>query len=582
MKFTHVAFGFVFLLAGAAGCASNTTGSTTGAQISQCNPACGTNATCNADGTCSCYLNYTNCPGEDGGSSCINVQLDNNNCGTCGTVCPVGEACLGGSCQCKLTICPVGNVDAGENVCTDPESDPNNCGGCAGSGGIKCPEGENCVLGQCSCVPSLTIAECTTDAGLVCVNLTADDNNCGGCGNVCAANQHCAAPAGAGGVCVCDVDAGPGQPLLPIENCGGTCQNTTEDPYNCGGCGNVCVSGSCILGDAGVGICNCPLPYTQCGPDCVDTFSDINHCGSCDNDCTIIGADLQELSCNLGHCYCGPTGQGTICPDGTCSTLGRDPNNCGECGNVCVAPASDCINGTCSCTDSESLCGNPDAGVPLFCIPTTSDVNNCGSCGNQCAVSYAGGVFVGCRFGICYCDPTQSNLCATSTPGGGAPTCSCDSIAAPCATLSFATDIYPLLAQQSGDFGCSASGCHSGGSPAAGLAFLDDGGQMDAGMAFAELENPPIPPANGDAGIPYCDAGAIGGAPATTCACVSRVVSGTNGVNQSYLLDVLLNDLPGTCPQNPLMPIAFDGGWSPLGSCEKQLMEQWVQTGANP
>ncbi len=150
----------------------------------------------------------------------------------------------------------------------------------------------------------------------------------------------------------------------------------------------------------------------------------------------------------------------------------------------------------------------------------------------------------------------------------------------PCATLSFATDIYPLLAQQTGAFGCTASGCHSGANPAAGLAFLDSNGNMDAGMAFAELENPPT--ATGDAGIPYCDGGVPGGAPSTECACVSRVVSGSNGIFESYLIDVLLNDLPGQCATTEAMPLAFDGGWAPLGSCEKQLLEQWVQTGANP
>jgi len=576
LKVSHIAFCCVFLLA--VGCSTNNTTSTTGAAASLCTPACGANSTCNADGTCSCYPNYTNCPGDDGGTVCAQVLLDNNNCGGCGVTCPTGESCLGGACTCNLTTCTDG--DGGGSVCTDPESDPLNCGMC----NHKCPEGESCVLGECSCMPSLTIAQCTTDGGLSCVDLTIDPNNCGGCGIMCAANQHCAAPGGAGGVCVCNVDAGPDEPLLPIDNCGGTCQDTTSDPFNCGGCGNVCVSGSCILGDAGAGICNCPLPYTQCGPDCVDTYSDINHCGSCDNDCTIVGAGLTELNCNLGRCYCGPTGQGTICPDGTCSTLGRDPNNCGTCGNVCLAPAQDCDNGTCVCPDSESLCGSPDAGIPLFCINTTEDMLNCGNCGNVCGTTYAANS--GCRFGLCTCSPGQSHLCAASNPGGALPTCTCvaDSVNnGNCATLSFAADVYPLLAQQSGSFGCSASGCHGGPNPAAGLGFLDSNWMMDAGMAFAELLSPP-PAASGDGGssesIPYCDAGVPGDAPATQCACVSRVLPGNH--NGSYLIDVLLNDLPGLCPHNLAMPLDDAGGWTPLGSCSQQLMQQWIDTGAAP
>ncbi len=589
LKLSHIALCSVFLLALGAGCSNNNPTGTTGGGTG-CSPACGANATCNLDTlTCACYPGYSNCPGAadgggdgDGGAGtvCAQVQLDNNNCGGCGIVCPNGESCLGGSCTCHLTVCPSG--DGGGMVCTDPENDPLNCGMC----GKVCPTGENCVLGECACVPSLTIAQCASDGGLECADLTKDDDNCGGCGIMCAANQHCAAPGGAGGVCVCDVDAGPGEPLLPIENCGGTCQDTTSDPFNCGGCGNVCVSGSCIEGDAGVGVCNCPPPYSQCGPDCVDTYSDINHCGNCDYDCTIVGPGLTELNCNLGRCYCGPTGQGTICSDGTCANLGRDADNCGTCGNVCLAPATDCVNGTCTCPDSESLCGSPDAGIPLFCINTTDDAQNCGACANVCADSYAGpgtpgkDQAAGCRFGLCTCSPGQSQLCAASSPGGGLPVCTCqlDTVNnGACNTLSFAADIYPLLAQQSGTFGCSASGCHSGPNPAAGLAFLDSNYHMDAGMAFAELLLPPPGGSSPDAGIPYCDAGVPADAPSSQCRCVSRVLPGSHG--SSYLIDVLLN---APCDGKLAMPIDDAGSWTPLGTCSQQLMQQWIDTGAAP
>jgi hypothetical protein len=576
LKLSHITFGFAFFLAAATGCSTSNTVIDSGPTIPPCSPACGANSTCNVNpdgtGTCACYQNYVNCPGSDGGAVCSNVKLDNDNCGGCGTVCPTGESCLGGICTCHLTTCV---SDAGTSTCTDPESDPLNCGQC----GTVCDPGEECLLGVCTCVTTPTIAECTVDGGLQCVNLTMDDNNCGGCGNVCSGNQHCAAPAGAGGTCVCN----NGGPNTAVENCDQACVDTDQDPFNCGGCGNVCVSGSCILGDAGAGICNCPLPYTQCGPDCVDTYSDINHCGSCDNDCTIIGAGITELTCNLGHCYCGPTGQGIICPDGTCSTLGNDPNNCGTCGNVCLAPAQDCINGTCSCPDSQSLCGQPDAGVPLFCIDTTEDSQNCGSCGNICTVTYAQPVpptdYVGCRFGLCICDPTNAHLCASSNPGG-LPTCTCPASTSACATLSFANDVYPLLAQQTGAFGCSASGCHAGANPSAGLAFLDSNNNQDAGMAYAELLLPP--PAMGNTGpaVPYCDGGVPPDAPASECACVSRVTSGN--INASYLIDVLLNDLPGTCPATRAMPLDDAGGWTPLSSCSQQFMQQWVNGGANP
>ena len=34
-------------------------------------------------------------------------------------------------------------------MCTDVTSDPENCGGCIGSGGVACPVGEACVSGVC-------------------------------------------------------------------------------------------------------------------------------------------------------------------------------------------------------------------------------------------------------------------------------------------------------------------------------------------------------------------------------------------------------------------------------------------------
>jgi len=585
LRIARASVGFSFFLAVLAGCSSSST-TVTDSGVANCGDAgCGLNATCNVDtsgnAACECYATYTSCPDGDGGQACVQELTDSHNCNGCGIVCPSGQTCQGGACACNETVCP--GLDGGPSVCTDIQNDANNCNGC----GKACAEGESCILGQCVCSTTTPgIAECQTDAGLACVDTTHDDGNCGGCGVECASNQHCDNPGGGQGTCLCNEEDG-GPPT--IVNCGGTCVDTTNDPFNCGGCGQVCVSGSCIQSDAGTGICNCPQPYTQCGPDCVDTFSDINHCGSCDNDCTIVGQGITELSCNLGRCYCGPTGQGTICPDGTCASLLIDPQNCGTCGNVCLAPAQDCVNGTCACAQAQTLCGQPDAGIPLFCIDTTQDINNCGTCGHNCIDTFA--TNSGCRFGSCQCAPGQQHLCATPSSGGALPTCDCAFTQSEpnCSTPSFATDIYPLLAQQSGTWGCAASGCHSGAAPAAGLAFLDSDGNMDAGMAFAELLGTGSPPPP-DAGIPFCDGGLPPGSPATQCGCVSRVVAGNE--NASYLIDTVTNDLPCAvladggkiCAQSCLaaMPIDDGGGWVPLDKCSQQLLIQWVHQGAAP
>jgi hypothetical protein len=146
-----------------------------------------------------------------------------------------------------------------------------------------------------------------------------------------------------------------------------------------------------------------------------------------------------------------------------------------------------------------------------------------------------------------------------------------------CSPPSFAADIYPLLAQQNGSFGCAASGCHSGGAPAGGLAFLNPLGDLDAGMAYAELLGTD---GGSDAGgAPYCDAG-VPGAPSTQCACVSRVVPGN--INVSFLIDALSDDLPAQCAYASPMPIDSTGQWSPLTACSLELIEQWIGAGANP
>lgn len=100
--------------------------------------------------------------------------------------------------------------------------------------------------------------------GMVCLNLSADTANCGGCGNVCPARPHAPATC-SGGSCalVCD----PG-----TLNCDGNLTNGCEtlpsvDANNCGGCGtacqsfphttpSLCVGGVCSFG-CGAGYANC-------------------------------------------------------------------------------------------------------------------------------------------------------------------------------------------------------------------------------------------------------------------------------------------------------------------------------------
>jgi hypothetical protein len=109
-----------------------------------CNPACGPNFVCNSKGQCVCPTidGYTQCD-----TSCVDLQSDPNNCGSCGNDCSVIaplSICQSGTCKCTAGTEPCGPG----MVCTFTQgSDVNNCGGC----GIKCPTGSSCQSGICRC-----------------------------------------------------------------------------------------------------------------------------------------------------------------------------------------------------------------------------------------------------------------------------------------------------------------------------------------------------------------------------------------------------------------------------------------------
>lgn len=89
--------------------------------------------------------------------------------------------------------CPQGHVACG-TTCSNPQSDPFNCGSC----GTACGAGLVCSLGACSDSCAAGLAVC----GAACEDVLTSPYNCGACGNVCA-----------GGVCaggVCDGATGAG------------------------------------------------------------------------------------------------------------------------------------------------------------------------------------------------------------------------------------------------------------------------------------------------------------------------------------------------------------------------------------
>src|SRR5262245_27653151 len=65
--------------------------------------------------------------------------------------------------------------------------------------------------------------------------------------------------------------------------CGDHCTNIASDPDNCGKCGNACAAGEVCS----VGLCAvvCSGGSTQCDDRCVDIASDPENCGACGKAC---------------------------------------------------------------------------------------------------------------------------------------------------------------------------------------------------------------------------------------------------------------------------------------------------------
>lgn len=107
--------------------------------------------------------------------TCKDTSVDLLNCGSCGNVCPLGKACINGTCSCLpgLTLC--------EGTCIDTSFDLRNCGAC----GNACPFGKHCVNGECVCPADLS------SCNGVCIDITSDELNCGACGKACLLGQVC-------------------------------------------------------------------------------------------------------------------------------------------------------------------------------------------------------------------------------------------------------------------------------------------------------------------------------------------------------------------------------------------------------
>jgi Cys-rich repeat protein len=279
--------------------------------------------------------------------------------------CPLGRVCKAEQCVPGCTdvhACDAtGMLTCCDFMCTDTTADNSNCGSC----GQLCQGGWNCCSSKCT-------------------NPVNDINNCGGCQIACVVangTPTCAARN-------CSIaNCFPG-----YGNCNGAymdgCEtNTNIDPANCGSCGHKCIiphaNPNCTAGVCGID--TCLGTYGDCDNNvangCEDDVStDPKNCGACGAPCsnnnianpTCVGSQCTG-ACNLGYGDCNMDRR----TDGCEANLKTDPANCGGCGITC---ASQCVVGV---APGGTVCNNGACGIAMGgCQPFYYDLD--GVCSNGC------------------------------------------------------------------------------------------------------------------------------------------------------------------------------------------------------
>ncbi len=182
-------------------------------------------------------------------------------------------------------------VGAGQAGASDGGPQDGGSPACAAAGlGASCSSDAdcctgNCLSGICSQDHSGSQPACVY-CGSVCTHLSNDPENCGSCGNACSNNQVCVS-----GGCVYAADGGI--PDGGYRDAGGSDAGGSDGGYSDGGT----MDGG--IADGGAPTDGCPADAGRgsfCGGSYVDLDCDLHNCGACGTACP-----TGEI-CTDGHC----------------------------------------------------------------------------------------------------------------------------------------------------------------------------------------------------------------------------------------------------------------------------------------
>ena len=425
-------------------CVSNSSVERCGTSCTPCTaPA---NATSTCDGTTcgfTCAVGFIGCH-ADGGAGCETAITTAENCGGCGITCAGGTpvcATSNGVEQC-VSGCGGQSPNLCGSTCTDLQVDVNNCGTC----GVGCSTNHisaNCAGGVCNGACEDGFADCNSDKlsdGCELSIMGVDVRNCGACGTTCS-NNHISATC-AGGVCngACD----PGYADCNGDKLSDGCETQISgvDPNNCGGCGVTC-SNSNITASCTAGVCSgtCAAGYADCdgdklanGCETLVLGGDVGNCGGCGVVCSNSNltasctSGVCDGACAAGYSDCNGDKQMDGCE---IQTSGSDATHCGGCGLICSTSniSAACGGGICdgACATGYADCDNNKLSNGCEIHTLGTDVANCGGCGIACSSAH---ISAACSAGTC------SGTCAT-----GYADCDGNKLSDGCETLIGGADI---------------------------------------------------------------------------------------------------------------------------------------------